>query len=176
MDDKKYASLNSLKIFLDNLKVMMNNHNTTTDSHNDIRIEVEDIAARLSALADCDDETLDQISEIVQYIKDNRELIEQITTAKVSVSDIIDNLTTNANNKPLSAAQGVVLNQLLASHTHTKSEITDMPDYADTKTLSSMLNEAYQDYVLLASYDTMCYWLLMTVKILLHILKLKISH
>lgn len=35
---------------------------------------------------------------------DIRILIEQITTNKVSVSDIIDNLTTNVSNKPLSAA------------------------------------------------------------------------
>lgn len=113
MDNKKYASLNTLKIFLANLIILMDNHNISTESHNDMRIEIKDIATRLSALADCDDETLDQISEIVQYIKDNRELIEQITTAKVSVNDIVDNLTTNVSDKPLSASQGVMLNQLL---------------------------------------------------------------
>ena len=43
---------------------------------------------------------------------DIRILIEQITTNKVSVSDIIDNLTTNVSNKPLSAAQGVALKTL----------------------------------------------------------------
>lgn len=44
---------------------------------------------------------------------DIRELIEQITTGKVSVSDIINNLTTNVANKPLSAAQGVALKALI---------------------------------------------------------------
>lgn len=122
MSDKTYASLNTLKIFLDNIKILMDNHNTTTDSHNDIRNEIEDIATRLSALADCDDETLDQISEIVQYIKDNRELIQQITTAKVSVSDIINNLTTNVIDKPLSAAQGVVLKNMI-------TELDEIADY-----------------------------------------------
>ena len=43
---------------------------------------------------------------------DIRTLIEQITTNKVNVSDIIDNLTTNVSNKPLSAAQGVALKAL----------------------------------------------------------------
>ena len=39
--------------------------------------------------------------------------IEDVTTDKVSVSDIIDNLTTNVSNKPLSAAQGVKLKTLI---------------------------------------------------------------
>ena len=53
------------------------------------------------------------MAELVAYIKDNRELIEQITTGKVSVSDIVNNLTTNVANKPLSAAQGVALKSLV---------------------------------------------------------------
>jgi hypothetical protein len=71
------------------------------------------LAIRLNALADSDDTTLDQLSEIVAYIKSNKSLIEGITTNKVSVSDIIDNLTTSLANKPLSAAQGVVLKALI---------------------------------------------------------------
>ena len=69
----------------------------------------------MSALADSDDTTLDQLSEIVAYIKSNKSLIDAITTNKVSVSDIIDNLTTNSATKPLSAAQGVVLKSLIDS-------------------------------------------------------------
>ena len=91
----------------------INAHNTATNSHNDIRLLVSGLADRLNALANSDDTTLDQMAEIVEYIKDNRELIEQITTNKVSVSDIIDNLTTNVDNKPLSAAQGVAIKALI---------------------------------------------------------------
>lgn len=40
-------------------------------------------------------------------------LIDAITTSKVSVTDIIDNLVTNVANKPLSAAQGVILKGLI---------------------------------------------------------------
>lgn len=90
----------------------LSTHNTNTDAHNDIRLFLIDIANRLNALANSDDETLDQMNEVVAYIKDNRELIEQITTNKVNVADIIDNLTTNVSNKPLSAAQGVALKTL----------------------------------------------------------------
>lgn len=88
-------------------------HNVATDAHNDIRLLVEGLTTRLNALADSDDTTLDQLSEIVAYIKANKALIESVTTDKVSVSAIVDNLTTNVSDMPLSAAQGVVLKALI---------------------------------------------------------------
>ncbi len=88
-------------------------HNVSDAAHNDIRLLVQGLTERLNALADSDDITLDQMSEVVAYIKSNKSLIDAITSSKVSVSDIIDNLTTNVANKPLSAAQGVVLKALI---------------------------------------------------------------
>ena len=88
-------------------------HNTGTDTHSDIRLLIQGLTDRLNALADSDDTTLDQLSEVVAYIKSNRELISAITTDKVSVADIVNNLTTNVTNKPLSAAQGVALKALI---------------------------------------------------------------
>lgn len=44
---------------------------------------------------------------------DMRALIDAVTTGKVSTSDIVDNLTTNASGKVLSAAQGVALKALI---------------------------------------------------------------
>ena len=91
----------------------VSSHNTAINAHNDIRILIQELTDRLNALADSDDTTLDQMSEIVAYIKSNRTLIEDITTGKISTSDIIDDLITNVSNKPLSAAQGVVLKGLI---------------------------------------------------------------
>ena len=88
-------------------------HNTGTDTHSDIRVLIQGLTDRLNALADSDDTTLDQLSEVVSYIKSNRSLIEAITTSKVSVGDIVDNMTTNVANKPLSAAQGVALKAMI---------------------------------------------------------------
>ena len=88
-------------------------HNTGTDTHSDIRLLIQGLSERLSAVADSDDATLDQLSEVVAYIKSNRDLISAITTSKVNVADIVDNLTTNVANKPLSAAQGVALKALI---------------------------------------------------------------
>ena len=63
-------------------------HNTSETAHNDIRLLITGLTDRLNALANSDDETLDQMAELVDYIKDNRELIEQVTTNKVNVADI----------------------------------------------------------------------------------------
>ena len=91
----------------------INAHNTSTSAHNDIRDLISGLTNRLNALADSDDTTLDQMSEIVAYIKSNKSLIEEVTTNKINVSDIVNNLTTNVSNKPLSAAQGVALKALI---------------------------------------------------------------
>ena len=47
--------------------------------------------------------------------------VDDIAKGKVSVADIIDNLTTNVANKPLSAAQGVALKALIDALTTTVS-------------------------------------------------------
>jgi hypothetical protein len=98
------------KKFVDNKETT---HNTSTTAHNDIRQLISGLTSRLNAVANSDDTTLDQLSEIVAYIKANKSLIDSITTSKVNVSDIIDNLTTSVSNKPLSAKMGVELKKLI---------------------------------------------------------------
>lgn len=88
-------------------------HNVSKDAHNDIRLLITEIINRINVIADSDDETLDQMSELVAFIKNNKTLIDSITTSKVNVSDIVNDLTTNVSNKPLSAEQGVVLKTLI---------------------------------------------------------------
>ena len=101
------------------MQSLIDNHNVSTLAHQDIRSTISSLDSRLTALLDTDDTTLDQLSEIVSYIKDNRELIEQITTTKVNVSDIVDNLETSVATKVLSANQGVILRQLAESKVDT---------------------------------------------------------
>jgi hypothetical protein len=88
-------------------------HNTNDSAHNDIRTLISALTTRLNALANSTDDDLDQMAEIVAYIKSNKSLIDGVTTGKVNVSDIINNLTTNVANKPLSASQGVALKALI---------------------------------------------------------------
>ena len=103
-------------------------HNASADAHGDIRTLISELSNKLNALADSDDTTLDQMSEVVAYIKANKTLIESITTSKVNVSDIIDNLTTSVSNKPLSAKQGVVLKELIDANTSDIGEISTALD------------------------------------------------
>lgn len=120
-------------------------HNSSSTAHADIRSLITNLTTRLNTLADSDDETLDQMSELVEYIKANRTLIEEVTTKKVNVSDIINNLTTNVSNKPLSAAQGVAIKTLIDAlqstvngkansvHGHTITDVTGLQSALDGK-------------------------------------------
>lgn len=99
-------------------------HNTSNTAHSDIRASLKELITKVTTLLDCDDETLDQTSEIVKFAKDNRDLISQITTSKVNVDDIVNNLTTNVSNKPLSAAQGVAILGLISD---LEKSLEDLP-------------------------------------------------
>lgn len=67
----------------------------------------------INTLLQSDDTTLDELQEIVSYIKNNKSLIDGITASKVNVSDIVNNLTTAVVNKPLSANMGVYIKSLI---------------------------------------------------------------
>lgn len=95
------------------VQTLLENAGTVAQDVSDMQDAVTGLTNRLNALADSDDTTLDQMSEIVTYIKNNKSLIDGITTGKVSVSDIVDNLTSSAVNKPLSAKQGKALKDLI---------------------------------------------------------------
>lgn len=120
-------------------------HNVAEDSHNDIRLLIEGLASRLNALANSDDTTLDQMAEVVGYIKDNRELIEQITTGKVNVADIVNNLTTNVDSKPLSAAQGVALKALIDAVSNSLSGYQAKGDYALNSSIPTKVSQLQND-------------------------------
>lgn len=97
-------------------------HNRNGASHQDIRILLEEVETKLENFLDSDDVTLDELSEIITYIKSNKSLIENITSSKVNVTDIIDNLETSLPDKVLSAKQGVELKRLIDS---TNTELKD---------------------------------------------------
>ena len=119
-------------------KTAVSDHNDSTTAHSDIRNLIAGLTTRMNALADSDDTTLDQLSEIVAYIKANRTLIESVTTNKINVTDIVDNLTSTATNKPLSAKQGKALNDLITSLTSTvNTKVGDLQDAIDGKAASS---------------------------------------
>ena len=107
-------------------------HNTDATSHNDLRLALKGLTDRINAALDSDDTTLDQMSELVAYIKSNKSLIDAITTSKVNVSDIVNNLTTDISNKPLSAAQGVALKELIDALRNDKLDADELTNAVNT--------------------------------------------
>lgn len=88
-------------------------HNKDATAHDDIRQFLSQLNVKLNNFLDASQEDLDQLSEIITYIQNNKDLIDGITTGKVNVKDIIDNLESEEKEKPLSANQGRVLAELL---------------------------------------------------------------
>ena len=121
----------------------VSDHDVSDTAHNDIRLLIEGLTTRLNALADSDDTTLDQMGEVVAYIKSNRSMISSITTDKVNVTSIVNDLTTNVANKPLSAAQGVALKALIdemnvpASTTADNGKVLSVVDGVPSWTITS---------------------------------------
>ena len=108
-------------------------HNVSETSHEDIRLLISNLINRINGILDSEDVDLDQLSELVAYIKSNRTLIEQVTTNKINVSDIIDNLETSVSDKPLSAKQGVVLKGLIDAIDLSKYALkTELPSVPTT--------------------------------------------
>ena len=123
------------------IQTSVSSHNTSTTAHDDIRTLINNLTTRVNAVADSEDVDLDQLSEIVAYIKSNRSLIDNVTTSKVSVSDIIDNLTSTSANKPLSANQGRVLNTSIASLTTKLNNHIDSLSNVENKSSETIRSE-----------------------------------
>lgn len=62
------------------MQTAIENHNASSLAHKDIRDLISFFSTKLNTLCDSDDTTLDQLNEIVTYIKSNRSLIENVTT------------------------------------------------------------------------------------------------
>lgn len=88
-------------------------HNTASGAHSDIRAALTSLTTKVTNFLDVDEETTDQLSEVLEMIEANKGTIESLTTSKVSVSDIANNLTTNSAGMVLSAAQGVYIQSLI---------------------------------------------------------------
>ena len=89
---------------------------------NRLNATLENFKKRVDALLKSDETTLDELQEIVDYIKNNKELIDSITVTKVNVADVVDSLVSMETQKPLSANQGKILKELLDALTSNYNE------------------------------------------------------
>ena len=70
--------------------------------------------------------TMDKLSELVAQIAANKDSITSITSGKVNVTDIVNDLTTGGTTKVLSAEQGKTLKGLIdAIHVFTNQTVRD---------------------------------------------------
>ena len=123
-DNKANSALNDAKA---DAASKVSTHNVATDAHNDIRLLISDLADDVNKFLDVDDTTKDQLSEVLQLIDDNADTLESLTTSKVNVSDIVDNVGTSDSTKVLSAKQGVVLDKAI-------TDLTTVVEQKATKT------------------------------------------
>lgn len=130
--DQNGAIIDQTYIKIANIVDGLNDTSTTKPlSANQGKVLDAKIATILALIAS-NDTDLDTVQEIVTYIKNNKSLIDGVTTNKVNVSDIVDNLTSQLANKPLSANQGYVIKALIdaldaakadKNNTYTKDEV-----------------------------------------------------
>lgn len=119
-------------------------HNTSSVAHNDIRDLISTLTTKVNKFLDVSDTASDQLSEILTLIENNKESLDSITSNKINVADIVDNLTTSNTSKVLSAKQGVALkslidalNEELDGHGHEISDITGLQSALDSKASTS---------------------------------------
>ena len=137
----------------------VNAHNTSLIAHNDIRVKLQSLLDQVNSFFNVDDETRNELSEVLDLIDANKDLIEEITTKKVNVTDIINNLTTNISNQPLSAAQGVALKELIDTLQTAIDNIsvpTKLSDLAEDSTHRTVTDEEKDSWNLKVSgaYDS----------------------
>lgn len=85
---------------------LLKGHNENELSHADIRESLKNLNDKITRFLGTPQEDLDELSEILGLIADNKDLISGITTNKVNYTDIVDNLESEDTNKVLSAKQG----------------------------------------------------------------------
>ena len=92
IDSENIRTKDELYTYLGTIQQNLNNKddelNTKIDTNTEtLQNNINDVSDRLNTIANSDDETLDQLSEIVSYIKNNKDLIDGVTTSKANATD-----------------------------------------------------------------------------------------
>ena len=109
-------------------------HDLSDECHQNLRDLIADLDARLRFVANSTDIDLDQLAELVAFIKANRESILTIFADKVDIAAIVDNLITEVADQPLSANQGVQLRLMIeALDLSTTQRLTELDEVLNQK-------------------------------------------
>ena len=95
--------------------IAINNIKDNVTNDGNTLAKLRNLIGGIQTLLNSDDINLDSLQEIVGYIKNNKSLIDGITINKINYTDIVNVLTSIEINKPLSANQGKILNDLITT-------------------------------------------------------------
>ena len=149
--DVKGSAIVALAEAQEHTNTTISSHNTSTTAHSDIRELISTLSTKVNNFLDVDDATTDELSEIIELINNNKGTLESLTSSKVNVADIVDNLTTASTSKVLSANQGVVLKSLIDSLQEAMigkslEGLTIYPSYGTTNIIAETGAEIFNDY------------------------------
>ena len=80
-NDARYQTATEVNTAVGAVATALTAHNTDADAHNDIRIALQNLVTNINTILDSDDTTLDQLSEIVAYIKSSLTVSQQARSA-----------------------------------------------------------------------------------------------
>lgn len=120
MAQNKYVSPSKLSIFLENLKSIFSPivHNHKVSELTDYVVDTELSSTSTNPIAN------KTINDEFESVGDALGALELAIDGKINSSDVVDNLTTESANKPLSAKQGVVLQTQITEATTTDNALT----------------------------------------------------
>ena len=145
-------------------------HNVSDAAHSDIRGLISELSTKVTNFLDVDDETVDQLSEVLELIENNKGTLDSLLEDVLRESDIIDNLTTASADKVLSANQGVVLKGLIDAlqevvdgksdegHKHAISDVNGLQDKLNEKAAQADLDAHTVDTTIHVTAEDKANW------------------
>lgn len=95
---------------------LIKSHNLSSDAHDFIQERINKLESELDDFTSISEETIEQLNEALDLIKNNEELLNQLG-GKLSKTDVIDRLDYNGSDvKALSATAGATLYDTFTSH------------------------------------------------------------
>lgn len=141
----------------------INTLKSSVSSDGDTLFKLRGLIGGIQTLLNSNDVSLDSLQEIVDYIKNNKTILDGVTINKVNVADIIDDLVHTDVNKPLSASQGRILKSLIDNLNATSGSANTLnnftanfiPNTVEKSDLIKMINELLADITVKGSGDMM---------------------
>lgn len=130
----------------------LSEHNTDNDAHEYIQQRIDELEGLLEKFLDVDDETYDQLSELLRDIKSNASALELLGTGKIDKSSISTNPIDSNPDHVASMSLIIAINQAIAE---AQSAISDLESGKQTAgQVALAIENALKIYLKTADADT----------------------